>query len=948
MAEKAPLPIDPLLPRIGRCLEEKPNLVLRAATGAGKTTRVPPALPAGPERRLVLLEPRRVAARAAARRMAEENGWTLGREVGYRIRFDRQESASTRILVVTEGMLVQMLQQDPFLGRVGTLVFDEFHERNLHSDLALAMAREVQAEVRDDLRLVVMSATLDPAPLVRFLGGEQHCSSLESEGRSFPVEVEYLPLPEARPLTTLVRESVETFVGESGPDEGGDVLVFLPGVGEIRRCADVLESLAKRADFDVLPLYGDLPAERQDAVLRPRARRKVVLATNVAETSITIDGITAVIDSGLVRTLRFDPGHGLDRLELGKISRASAEQRKGRAGRQAPGRCRRLWTEHDHRSLPARNTPEIARLDLTGPVLELLAWGERDPRSFPWFEAPEPAALSRALELLADLDAIETPARTEPEIESASPSRADVDRAGSSAPVQLRPLGKVLARLPVHPRLGRLLIEGHRLGFLDDAALLAALLSERDVVFRPVGQRPVVAMASALADPLDRLEGVRAFERSGFGETVLGPVDPRRSRHALRVGRQLADIARRRLGADSSGAAKAGPGGQRPGSVIDAVLTVEAGAGEHRGLALRRALLAAFPDRVARRREAGSRRAVMVGGRGVRLAEMSAVREAELFVCIELDDRRQPRPGQAPLRPGGPGRGSPDRALGREALVRQAAAIEPAWLEPVVEREEAEFDAERQRVVGWRRLRYRGLALRQIEIDPGAEAAERALVEAAERNLTAALPLDQPKVEAFLVRVRALRSWMPELGLPEIDDRRLRELLPLLAAGKRSFDELRRSPLLSVLRGGFDFHQLEALDRHAPETLEVPSGSRIRLQYRQALENPETGAGRPAVADPRDGSPGPAEPPILAVRIQELFGSTETPTVADGRVPVLLHLLAPNMRPQQVTRDLASFWTNTYPLVRKELAGRYPKHAWPEDPLAAEPMRGAKRRPRAR
>ncbi|MEM1179495.1 MAG: ATP-dependent helicase HrpB [Acidobacteriota bacterium] len=857
-----PLPIDPVRPRITSALRERRNLVLRASTGAGKTTRVPPALVDAEFGPLIMVEPRRVAARAAARRIAEENGWRLGEEVGYQVRFERRAKASTQILVVTEGILVQRLQHDLFLDGVATLVFDEFHERNLSSDLALAMARKVQLEARDDLRLLVMSATLDPEPLLRFLGGPEECSSCESDGRLFPVEVAYRRHVDARSLPTQVKETVPEVL-EKTP---GDVLVFLPGVGEIRRSQDFLGPIADTWDngrgFDLVPLYGDLPPEAQDRALRRGPRRKVVLATNVAETSVTIDGVTAVIDSGQVRRLRFAPGLGLDRLELGRISLASAEQRKGRAGRQQAGYCLRLWTEQDHRGLPTRETAEIARVDLASMALELLAWGESDLSHFGFFEAPDPAALDRSLQVLVDLGA------------------AEID----GGQTRITPLGHQLSRLPVHPRLARLIVAGHDLGFGEDACTVAALLSERDIVFRPVTHRPVRAMGVADSDLMDRLEGLEELERSGYGDTALGPVDRGRSRTVRRVADQLRRLLKRLdAGAQSP---KTSTPDAAPGRVHN----------PGRDEAMARAVLTAFPDRVAKRREAGSRRAVMVGGRGVRLAEMSAVVEPALFVAVELDAGR-----------------------GAEGLVRQASAVDPAWLAQHT-RDEAYFDPERRRVLGRRLRRYRDLTLDESDIDPGPDRAAAVLAEAAQTHLDEALGLDDVPVAAFLTRLRSLRRWMPELELPAFDDRELAELLPALCAGKRSFDDLRRAPVLDVLRGVLDYPQREALDQKAPERLQVPSGSQIRLQY-------------------RDG-----EAPILAARIQELFGATETPSVAGGRVPVLLHLLAPNGRPQQVTDDLASFWANTYPLVRKELAGRYPKHAWPDDPLSAAPMRGAKRR----
>jgi len=834
----APLPIDDVLPELIAALRQGSAAVLIAPTGAGKTTRVPPALLAsgiGGGQQIVMLEPRRIAARAAARRMAEEGGWTLGREVGYQVRFERKAGPETRILVVTEGILVQRLQSDPFLEGVGAVIFDELHERGLQADLSLAMARRVQREVRPDLKLVAMSATLDPGPVAAFLGG---CPTIESRGRLHPVDILYLDRPDDRPLPAQIAAGVRRVLAATP----GDVLVFLPGVGEIQRSAESLAGLAAEQDLAVLPLYGDLPAERQDAVLRPLDRRKVVLATNVAETSITVDGVTAVVDSGAVRRLRFDPATGLDRLELGRISRASADQRAGRAGRQAPGICLRLWPAWEQATLPERETPEIARVDLAGPALQLLAWGEPDLAAFDWFEPPDPSALATATFLLRQLGA--------------------VNDQGVTA------LGRTMARLPVHPRLGRLLIEGQRLGRAREAALLAALLSERDPFPRaPRGTGPRRASRS---DLLDRLDALEAFERRNAFD---GDLNAGAARYVLRARDQLLELAKRELAADGRGGTE------------DSLL---------------RALLAAYPDRVARRREPRSPRGLMVGGRGVRLADESAVLEAPLFVCVELD-----------------------AGTSSEALVRKASEIEPAWLpaERLRTTIDLEFDESRDRVAAWKRTRYEDLVIAEAEVPPP-DAAEtaRVLAAAAAGRLDRALPLDDPEVAAFLARVRSLADWMPELALPRFTDGELRELLPALAAGRKSFAELRRAPLLDALQGALSYQQLEAVRREAPERLEVPSGSQIRIAYE------------------------PGQPPVLAARIQEMFGLAETPRVAAGRVPVLLHLLAPNGRPQQVTHDLRSFWENTYRQVRKELAGRYPRHSWPEDPWNAKPQRRPQRR----
>jgi ATP-dependent helicase HrpB len=868
---REPLPIDEVLPGLIAALQKGNAAVLVAPTGAGKTTRVPPALLAagiGGDGLLLLLEPRRVAARAAARRMAEEGGFRLGEEVGYQVRFERRASASTRILVVTEGILVQRLQADPFLTGVGAVLFDEIHERSLAADLALAMARRVQREVRPDLVLLAMSATLDPGPLAAFLGGPV----IESRGRQYPVEIRHLerpgrsdprslaapsgtsPTSPTAALTGQVVAGVERMLAATAAS-AGDVLVFLPGVGEIQRAGEALAPLAAAQDVAVLPLYGDLPPERQDEVLRRGERgerRRVVLATNVAETSITLPGVGAVVDSGLVRRLRYDPSTGLDRLELGRISRASADQRAGRAGRQGPGICLRLWGAWEEAALPARETPEIARVDLASPALQLLAWGEADLERFGWFEAPDPAALAAAQLLLARLGAVDT--------------------SGVTA------LGQTMARLPVHPRLARLLIAGHTRGWTREAALLAALLAERDPFSsggaggergdREARQRAVRASRS---DLLDRLEALETFESRRREPDLPGGRQLQRNaaRFVLQARDQLVEIARRELSA--------------PPAVSPRLPREEA---------LLRALFAAFPDRLARRREPRSPRALLVGGRGVRLAEESAVLDAELFVAVDLDDR------------------------GPESLVRLASAVESAWLPPerLTTAVELQFDPAAERVIAWKRTRYEDLVLAEAEATLPADAKGEVatlLAEAAAGQLDRALPLDDPRVASFLVRVRCLAVWMPELGLPAFGAAELRELLPGLAAGRRSFADLQRAPLLATLEGTLTWEQRETFRREAPERLTIPGGRSVPLTYEEG------------------------RPPVLAARIQQLFGLAETPRIAAGRVPVLLHLLAPNGRPQQVTQDLKSFWATTYREVRKELQGRYPKHAWPEDPWKA-------------
>lgn len=875
----AALPIDEVLGDVAASLGRTPNLVLKAPTGAGKTVRVAPALLDLPcvEGTVILLEPRRVAARAAARRIAFERGGALGEEIGYHVRFDRKTSARTRLVAMTYGIFLRRLQDDPFLEDVGAVVFDEFHERSLEMDLSLAMVRKTQAEVRANLRLVVMSATLDAAPIGDFLGA---APIIESRGRSYPVEVRHRAVEDER----AVERSVARAVGEAMAETPGDVLAFLPGVGEIRRCRTALEAAAARDGFDLVELYGDLAAEDQDAALRRGSRRKVVLATNVAESSLTIENITAVVDTGLARVMRFDQQVGVDRLELTRISRASADQRSGRAGRTAPGICLRLWSAHEDRALRATEEPEIRRVDLSRAALELRSWGEPDPRTFAWFEAPDPAALLAGESLLLHLEALRP-------LEGASG-------------LQLTRTGKQLATLPLPPRIARLLLEGKRLGVGRRAALACALLTERDPLRSNSAREangPATTARSGVrattAHESDLFERVLLLERFAQSHSAGGGSDLNAgaARSILRVAKELESVVRDNAPSQT----------EKGGDAEEAFL---------------RCLLAAFPDRVAVRRNRSDasgetpsqrrsdaregERAVMVGGRGVRLATESVVATAELFLCVSVDAGR--------------------RGERAESLVRQASAIEREWLPRHSLRREiqTEFDSSTQSVVAFARTCYLDLVLDEKPAPVPRAAAGEVLAEHASRNIERALALSDDDVAAWLARVRSLARWMPDLEFPAFDDAMLADVAVELCSGRRSFAELQRAPLLETLRNRLTYSQQQLLARHAPERISVPSGSSIRLDYQ------------------------PGRAPVLAARIQEMFGMAETPRIANGRIPVVVHLLAPNRRPEQVTEDLASFWKNTYVQVRKELRSRYPKHAWPEDPLTAqaEYRPGGKRR----
>lgn len=830
----APLPIDDVLPQLVELLATSDSVVLHAPTGAGKTTRVPPAcfqadLARG--KQIVMLEPRRIAARAAARRIASEMGETLGDLVGYQVRFDSRSKTSTRLLTVTDGILLRRLQDDPFLEDVGIVIFDEFHERGLESDVCLAMVRRIQQTVRPDLKIVVMSATLAAEPVSEYLW---NCPIVRSEGRQHPVEIAYARRRDQRSL----EEQISGRLPEMLEKTPGHILIFLPGVGEIFRTTRELESLANKHKLKLLQLYGDLPLDKQDEVLSASEQRKVILATNVAESSLTIDGVTGVIDSGLARMMQFNHALGLDRLELSPISQASADQRAGRAGRTQPGHCLRLWEQAQHRHRPEFETAEIRRVDLSGIMLQLRTWGESDLTSFPWYETPHAAAFEHADRLLHQLGAID-----------------------DDGPTQM---GKQMSRLPVAPRLARLLIAGHLSGLPETIATVVALLSERSPFRKqPAGNAGSRHQHRGLSDVWELLQAFEAAEHGQLSSPLFGRFDRGAGRNIRKVSDQLVRLMKSRLDSE--------PDPTRPQQEV--VLT---------------ALLAAYPDRLTLRRQSGKPTGLMVGGRGVRLAPHSVVQEADLFLCIDVDDKSA------------------------NAMVRMASAVERAWLDETLLdiRDEVFFHPTQKQLMGRRRTYWDDLIIEESPISVSAsDEATDILCRAALADWDRIFPKDNRELNAFIARVNFLEEHCPELELPELKREDLEQVLRDLCRSCRSFDELRKSDWLGYLQSRYDYSQLQQIEQYAPEKWQTPNGKQIRIEY-------ETG-----------------QPPVLAVRIQEMFGQKETPRIAGGKVPLLLHLLAPNMRPQQVTDDLASFWQNTYPQVRKDLRRRYSKHAWPEDPL---------------
>jgi ATP-dependent helicase HrpB len=829
----AAFPIAELLPRIRESLAAHPRLVLEAPPGAGKTTQVPLALLeadwlAG--RRIVMLEPRRVAARAAAGFMAKQLGEAIGETVGYRIRFEHKVSARTRIEVVTEGILTRMLQDDPLLEGVGAIVFDEFHERHLAGDLGLALALDVQSGLREDLRIVLMSATLDGEKLQHFLDAPRLCSA----GRAYPVEVAHFPARRDEALAPQARRAVEHALAT----HPGDVLVFLPGQREIARVDAALAGAPAAQDVEVLALHGELPVEQQARVLQPATdgRRRVVLATNVAESSVTLPGVRVVVDSGLARELHYDPNSGFTRLETVAIAQASADQRSGRAGRVAAGWAYRLWPQSQR--LEPQRRAEIFQVELAALALELAAWGSDDLR---FVDPPPPGALAAARDLLVRLGAL------------------DEARA-------ITALGKRMLALGTHPRLAAMLLSAST---EEDRALacdLAALLEARD---------PLRSRSDSLAERWRALAAFRA-----------GRTPAEASRSALAAIAASARQWRRRVHTDA-----------------DALAECTA----HR---LGDLLLHAFPDRIAFQHRNDPRRYQLSNGRMARVFDDSMVYGEPWLVASEL------------------------RFEATDALILRAAPLDETTLRRefprrFVSEDTVRWDPQRRALGAQRESRFDAIVLETRpagRVDP--TLAAKVLTQAVLDRGLETLPWSEALTQ-WRARVRCLREWMPELGLPDLSDEALlataSQWLQPAFAGKTRLDALDEAELAEALKSGVDWSLRQQIDALAPTRIGVPSGMERKIEY-------------------STDHAGHAQPPTLAVKLQELFGLADTPRIAGGRVPLTLHLLSPGGKPLQITRDLASFWNTTYADVRKEMKGRYPRHPWPDDPWNARPTHRAKPR----
>ncbi|ABK43601.1 ATP-dependent helicase HrpB [Magnetococcus marinus MC-1] len=822
------LPIVATLQPLQAALLRHPNVILSAPPGSGKTTVVPLALLDAPwlaGERILMLEPRRLAARAAASRMAELLQEPVGERVGYQIRFERKVGPNTRVEVVTEGMLTRRLQSDPALQGVGAILFDEFHERSLQGDLGLALALELQ-QLRDDLRLLVMSATLESQRLAKLLGD---APIIEGHGRSYPVQVRYASQPYAH-----VVEGVVQTIRQALAQERGDLLAFLPGAGEIRRVEAALRS-GLPDDVTLLPLYGELGMQAQDRAVRPwlEGGRRVILATDIAETSLTIPGIRVVVDGGLCKRPRFHASSGLTRLERLRISDASAQQRAGRAGRLEPGVCYRIWPESQQRMLQPATPAEIREADLAPLLLELALWGVADPTQMSWLDPPPEGAVAQGWALLVALGA--------------------VDEAR-----HITPLGRQMAQLPLHPRLAHMVCMAPEPAAQAMACDVAALLSERDPL--KGGARQV--------DLHLRWQSVAQFRRQGSA----GP------------GVDAASLQRIVRGADQ----------------LRHLLGVSRQQVAHGDLGL--LLAAAYPDRVAQLRPGQRGRYLLASGRGVRLDEMDPLSGEPLLVVAALDA------GEAE------GRAYLAVSLAQEAFM---ALQPPAWQAQVV------WSDQQQRVVAERQRCFGALVLERQPLHGEApEAAVLAAMLVGVRRMGLAVLPWTPAAMQYQARVQLMARL--ESGWPLLEEAVLLEqleqwLAPFLRGVNRRA-QLERLNMLEILQSQLTWSQQQSLEQALPTHYEVPSGSRIKLDYTAGAQ------------------------PVLAVRIQELFGLAESPCLGQGRVPVTLHLLNPAQRPVQVTSDLRGFWQTTWPQVRKELRGRYPKHHWPENPWQAQATARAKPR----
>jgi ATP-dependent helicase HrpB len=816
-----PLPIDAVLDDLAGALARGNAAVLVAPPGAGKTTRVPLALldePWAAGKKIIVLEPRRIAARASAERMAHTLNERVGDTVGYRVRFGTKVSRLTRIEVVTEGIFTRQILDDPELGGVAAVLFDEFHERSLDADLGLALARDVQTALREDLRILVMSATLDGARVAKLLGD---APVIASEGRAFAVETRYLGRKPDAPLERQMADAIATALRA----DPGSVLAFLPGAAEIRRTQNFLSERIHDASIDIVPLYGALDAAVQDRAIAPspKGRRKVVLATSIAETSLTIEGVRIVVDSGMARIPRYEPDIGLTRLETVRASRAAVDQRRGRAGRLEPGICYRLWDEPQSASLPAFTPPEILSADLSSLLLDLAQWGVNDPATLAFLDPPPAPALNEARSLLRELGALDADGRITAE-------------------------GNSLRALALPPRLARMIVDSHRCGAGEAAAQIAAILTER-------------GLGGDSTDLDARLEQFRRdrSQRAGAARSL-----------AQRWAAQVA-------------ASEAAPSPDDPPS--SGVM-----------------LAFAFPDRIARNRGNGT--FVLANGRGASIDQVSALARAPFIAVAELT-----------------GTAAQGRIL-LGAPISQAE-IETRFADAIETADDISFDRNSMALRARRKRTFHAITLSEapLALSPSVETAgvlADGLIAAGLDKLPWSKPLKQWRDRVMFLRKAEGDPW-PDLSDDALAAQRKAWLVPALY-DKTSLKDLPAGDLSEALMALLPWDLRARLEREAPTQFEAPTGTMLPIDY------------------------GAEQGPTIAVRLQELFGLTAHPAIANGAVPLVLELLSPAHRPVQVTRDLPGFWRGSYAAVRSDLRGRYPRHPWPEDPASAPPTRRVKPR----
>jgi ATP-dependent helicase HrpB len=882
-------------------LQAQRRLILSAPTGSGKSTQVPQMLLRHGmlgHGQVVILQPRRLATRLLAARVAQELGVPLGQEVGYQIRFENVTSAKTKIRFVTEGVLLRQMIDDPQLKGVSILIFDEFHERHLYGDITLGRALDLQEQHRSDLSLVVMSATLNATELEKYLSrtgvppvsnqnaaqagqkvGDRleacptfGCSVLSSEGRVYPVEITYAAQPnynDKRPVWEQAAEAFSYYVNSSGE---GDVLVFMPGGFEISQTLEAIRHAPGSKGFILLPLHGELEPRAQDAAVARYDQRKVVVATNVAETSLTIDGVRLVIDSGLARIPRYDANRGINTLLIDKISQANADQRAGRAGRTAPGVCMRLWSREEHSHRPVQELPEIKRLDLAEVVLTLKAAGVEDLRKFRWLEKPDEISLTHAEELLLDLGALQRRTGVAP-VSNQFPAQAEQEKKNGdrleACPTVITEVGRKMLAFPLHPRYARMLLAAREFGCVHQACLVAALTQDRDLLLRNVDKT------------------TNEFREDLLGEKATSDFWILMRAWNYAAQNQFRLDACRKLGIHAVTARQVGP-------LLEQFLRIAKSEGldtkprEVKDEALQKCILIGFSDRVARRLDQGTLRCELVHNRRGVLARESAVSHSELIVVAEVRE-----------------------VEGREVntILSLATAIDSAWLREFfpgdIESDlRVQFDAQQKRVVAAELLKFRGLALSAKRVDPPpADAAARIL---ADEIIAGRLPLPNwdHSVEQWLARLDFLCANCPELQLPPFTDDDKTHVIGQICLGAVSYKDIKEREVKPVVMSWLSSAQKELLDKHAPERLSLPNDRTPKVVYEKGKS------------------------PFISLRIQELYDVNQTPKIAMGRVPVTVHILTPGMKPIQVTQDMPSFWREHYPRIKSELARKYPKHFW--------------------